>query len=162
MFEIPNLSYELEKRKEDQYIQTHSVSSIAVKKGQKGLIGSETELKTSPSIPSLLANHREQELPSDDKTICTLVVGLYLSNTGVFEIIKAPIIETDKGTHKAMPVGKETPISPEEFNHSPVFIFVANVVEGMSEEGTKLYVLLEEKDGLSVPYRVAQNKVFFG
>ncbi|THV55483.1 hypothetical protein BGAL_0007g00110 [Botrytis galanthina] len=47
-----------------------------------------------------------------------------------------------------MPVDKEIPISPEEFNHSPVFMFVANVIEGMSEEGTKLYVLLEEKDGL--------------
>ncbi|TGO15408.1 hypothetical protein BTUL_0040g00140 [Botrytis tulipae] len=60
-----------------------------------------------------------------------------------------------------MPVGKEIPISPEEFDHSPVFRVVVKVVEEMLKEGAKLYVLLEEKDGLSVPYRVAQSKVFF-
>ncbi|TGO34940.1 hypothetical protein BHYA_0176g00220 [Botrytis hyacinthi] len=155
------LKHGLEKRKEYQYIQTHPVSSVAVEKAQKGLIGSETELKSSPSIPSLSSNQREQELPSDDRTICALVVGLYFSNTGAFDITKAPIIETDKGTHKGMPVGKEVPISPEEFNHSPVFTVVANIVEETSEEGAKLYVLAGEKDGLSAPCRVAQNKVFF-
>ncbi|TGO69396.1 hypothetical protein BOTNAR_0011g00110 [Botryotinia narcissicola] len=139
------LKHGLEKRKEYQYIQTHPVSSIAVEKAQKRLIGSETELKSSPSIP----------------TICALVVGLYFTNKGAFDITKAPVTETDKGTHKGMPVGKEIPISPENCNHSPVFRVVVKVVEKMPEEGAKLYVLLEEKDGLSVPYRVAQSKIFF-
>ncbi|TGO27431.1 hypothetical protein BPAE_0042g00440 [Botrytis paeoniae] len=116
---------------------------------------------SGPSISSLLANQREQELPSDDRTICALVVGLYLSNTGAFDITKAPIIETDKGNNKGMPVGKDIPISPGEFDYSPVFRVVVKVVEEILEEGAKLHVLLEEKDGLSVPYRVAQNKVFF-
>ncbi|KAF7937792.1 uncharacterized protein EAE97_007588 [Botrytis byssoidea] len=155
------LKHGLEKRKEYQYIQTHPVSSIAVEKVQKRLNGSETGLKSSPSIPSILSNRREKELPSDNRTICALVVGLYLSKTGAFDITKAPIIEADKGTNKGMPVGKEIPISLEEFDHSPVFRVVVKVVEEMPEEGAKLYVLLEEKDGLPMPYRVAQSKVFF-
>ncbi|KAF7892560.1 uncharacterized protein EAF02_000098 [Botrytis sinoallii] len=151
------LKHRVDKRKEYQYILTHPVSTITVEKAQKGLIGSETELKSSPSILSILANQREQELPSDDRTICALVVGLYLPDTGAFDITKAPIIKTDKGTNKGMPVGKEIPICPEEFDHSPVFRVVVKVVEEIPEEGARLYVLLGEKDGLSIPYKVAQN-----
>ncbi|KAF7906010.1 hypothetical protein EAF00_000289 [Botryotinia globosa] len=129
------LKHGLEKRKGYQYIQTHPVSSIAVEKAQKGLIGSETGLKLSPRF-------RPYYRTRENKSF-------------------RPIIETDKGTNKGMPVGKGIPISPEEFDHSPVFRFVVKVVEEMLKEGAKLHVLLEEKDGLAVPYRVAQSKVFF-
>lgn len=142
----------IENRVENQVITTYGVSS-------KSYNTRTTELGAGArSRPSLEATEREKQDAKPPHTIQCVVIGLAPSEVDLDYIGKTP--KEFKLRGKA--VGTQEPAEALEYSREITpYRVVAEVTDAEPAGGTKLYVLMDEEQGLSHPYNIAQKEVFY-